>query len=114
MLTILGPQQLDQRPEGDVGGGRARLAHERIDVGGAFGGNKEPAYLAMNPNGLVPALHDDGFTLWESNAIVRYLAARTARQPRAGGPGTARAAPTSGWTGSSPRPAARSRRSSWA
>jgi glutathione S-transferase len=55
--------------------GELKLPHERIDVGGAFGKNKEPPYLAMNPNGLVPTLEeDDGFTLWESNSIVRYLA----------------------------------------
>ena len=55
--------------------GEMGLAYERIDVGGPFGKNKEPAYLAMNPNGLVPTLEeDDGFLLWESNSIVRYLA----------------------------------------
>ncbi len=53
------------------------LPHERIDIGGPFGQNREPAYLAMNPNGLVPTLEEeDGFLLWESNAIVRYLAAK--------------------------------------
>ena len=51
---------------------------ERIDCGGAFGQNREPWYLAMNPNGLVPTIDDDGFVLWESNAIVRYLAAKHA------------------------------------
>jgi glutathione S-transferase len=57
--------------------GELGLAHTRIDVGGAFGKNKEPAYLAMNPNGLVPTLEEeDGFVLWESNSIVRYLAAK--------------------------------------
>jgi len=57
--------------------GELALAHERIDIGGPFGRNKEPPYLAMNPNGLVPTLEeDDGFLLWESNAIVRYLASR--------------------------------------
>jgi glutathione S-transferase len=57
--------------------GEIGLRYERIDVGGPFGKNKEPAYLAMNPNGLVPTLEeDDGFLLWESNAIVRYLAAK--------------------------------------
>src|SRR5262249_1338741 len=57
--------------------GELGLAHERIDVGGAFGKNREPAYLAMNPNGLVPTLEEeDGFTLWESNAVVRYLAGK--------------------------------------
>lgn len=35
---------------------------------------KVPEYLAMNPNGLVPVIVDDGFVLWESNAIMRYLA----------------------------------------
>jgi len=56
--------------------GELKLRHERIDVGGSFGKNKETAYLAMNPNGLVPTLEEDGFYLWESNSIVRYLAAR--------------------------------------
>jgi glutathione S-transferase len=57
--------------------GELGLAHERIDVGGAFGMNREPKYLAMNPNGLVPTLEEeDGFLLWESNSIVRYLAGK--------------------------------------
>ena len=56
--------------------GELELPHERYDVGGNFGKNKEPAYLSMNPNGLVPTLQEDDFILWESNAIVRYLARR--------------------------------------
>ena len=56
--------------------GELGVPHERIDVGGSFGKNNEPAYLAMNPNGLVPTLEEDGFLLWESNSIVRYLAAK--------------------------------------
>ena len=57
--------------------GELKLPHERIDIGGPFGKNKEPAYLAMNPNGLVPTLEeDDGFLLWESNSVVRYLGAK--------------------------------------
>jgi glutathione S-transferase len=57
--------------------GELKLEHERIDVGGSFGKNKEPAYLAMNPNGLVPTLEEeDGFLLWESNSVVRYLAGK--------------------------------------
>jgi glutathione S-transferase len=57
--------------------GELGIPHERIDVGGAFGRTKDPFYLAMNPNSLVPTLEeDDGFTLWESNSIVRYLAAK--------------------------------------
>ncbi|MGE4371537.1 MAG: glutathione S-transferase family protein [Xanthobacter sp.] len=57
------------------------LSYEHIDAGGAFGLVQEPAYLAMNPNGLVPCLDDDGFILWESNVIVRYLAARYGSAP---------------------------------
>jgi glutathione S-transferase len=55
------------------------LAYERVDVGGAFGGNRTLQYLAMNPNGLVPVIEEDGLVLYESNAIVRYLAARDSR-----------------------------------
>lgn len=50
------------------------LAYDRVDLGGAFGGNKEPAYLALNPNARVPTIEENGLVLWESNAIVRYLA----------------------------------------
>jgi glutathione S-transferase len=52
------------------------IPFEREDVGGKFGKNHEPAYLALNPNGRVPTINDDGFILWESNAIVRYLSAK--------------------------------------
>ena len=48
--------------------------YARIDAGLAFGVNDTPAFRAMNPNGLVPVIDDEGFVLWESNAIVRYLA----------------------------------------
>jgi glutathione S-transferase len=49
------------------------LAYARIDAGMAFGKNREPEYLAMNPNGRVPTLVDGDFVLWESNSIMRYL-----------------------------------------
>ncbi|MFT4249690.1 MAG: glutathione S-transferase [Pseudomonas sp.] len=52
------------------------LRYESIQVGGAFGGTADAAYRALNPNGLVPAIEDHGLPLWESNTIVRYLAAR--------------------------------------
>jgi glutathione S-transferase len=52
------------------------LAYTRIDAGGAHGVTNTPEYLAMNPNALVPTIDDDGLVLWESNAIVRYLAAK--------------------------------------
>ena len=50
------------------------LAYERIDAGGRFGVVATPEYRRLNPNGLVPVIEDGGFVLWESNAIVRYLA----------------------------------------
>ncbi len=53
--------------------GELGISHIRHDVGGSFGGAREAAYLAMNPNGRIPTLRDGGFVLWESNAIVRYL-----------------------------------------
>jgi glutathione S-transferase len=52
------------------------LPYERIDAGGTFGVVNTPQYRNLNPNGLVPTVEDDGFVLWESNAIVRYLAAK--------------------------------------
>src|SRR6266850_2169868 len=52
------------------------LKYERIDAGMQFGVNNTPEYRRMNPTGLVPTIEDDGFVLWESHSIVRYLAAR--------------------------------------
>jgi glutathione S-transferase len=54
--------------------GELGLAHERVDVGGAFGKTDTPEYGALNPNRLIPTIEDDGMSLWESSAIVRYLA----------------------------------------
>jgi glutathione S-transferase len=57
--------------------GELGIEHTRIDVGGAYGKTKDAPYLAMNPNALVPTLEEeDGFTLWESNSIIRYLAGK--------------------------------------
>src|SRR5207237_10201491 len=64
--------------------GELGLAHERYDIGGPFGKNKDPEYLALNPNGLVPTLQDGDFTLWESNAILRYLAHKSGKYRPAG------------------------------
>lgn len=54
------------------------LEHERFDVGGPFGGNREDNFLRMNPNGLVPTIRDGEVIAWESNTIVRYLTSRYA------------------------------------
>jgi glutathione S-transferase len=51
------------------------IAFERVDWGGPFGGNDDPAYLAKNPNGRVPTIADGDKIVWESNAILRYLCA---------------------------------------
>lgn len=56
----------------------AAVAYEAIDAGGAFGQVNDPEYRSKNPNGLVPLVEDGELVLWESNAIVRYLAARYA------------------------------------
>lgn len=61
--------------------GELGIPYTRVDIGMAFGGNDQPAYLALNPNGLIPTIEDDGLVLWESNSIIRYLASRY-------GPGT--------------------------
>ena len=53
------------------------LPHRRIDAGHRFGGTDTPEFLAMNPNGTVPVLQDgDAPPLWETGAILRYLAGR--------------------------------------
>jgi len=66
------------------------VTYERVDAGGAFGRTNTPEYRAMNPEGLVPALEENGFSLFESNAILRYI-------------GNAYA-PGSDWYPSAPRP----------
>ncbi|HME26938.1 MAG TPA: glutathione S-transferase family protein [Acetobacteraceae bacterium] len=45
-----------------------------IDLGS--GDQLAPEYLALNPNKKIPTLEDDGFVLWESNAILFYMAAK--------------------------------------
>lgn len=54
------------------------IRYERLEAGGAFGVVSTPDYRRLNPNSLVPVIEDNGFVLWESNAIVRYLAAKHA------------------------------------
>lgn len=53
------------------------LAYEREDWGAGFAPTRDPKFLALNPNALIPVLVDEHGALWESNAICRYLAADT-------------------------------------
>jgi glutathione S-transferase len=56
--------------------GTLGVAHEHIDAGGPFGGLDTEEFGAINPNRRVPVIDDDGTVVWESHAIVRYLAAK--------------------------------------
>jgi glutathione S-transferase len=62
--------------------GELGLSYERHDAGHRYGGTNTPAFLAMNPNGTVPVLRDgDSEPLWETGAILRYLADRYGSAP---------------------------------
>lgn len=55
--------------------GETAQSCKRLDWGGAFGGGDNPAYRALSPPGRIPAItREDGFSLWESNTIIRWLA----------------------------------------
>lgn len=56
--------------------GELEIPHEHIPAGGDFGGLNAPEFLALNPHGRIPVIDDDGHSVWESHAILRYLAAR--------------------------------------
>lgn len=55
--------------------GELALPHEHIPASGDFGGLDTPAFRAMNPHGKVPVIQDGAVVVWESHAILRYLAA---------------------------------------
>jgi glutathione S-transferase len=59
--------------------GELGLEHQHIPAGGSFGGLDAAEFLAMNPHGRVPVIDDGGTVVWESHAILRYLAARYGR-----------------------------------
>jgi glutathione S-transferase len=54
------------------------LDYEHIPVEIGQAGARQPDFLAINPNGRLPAIDDDGFVLWESLAITLYLAKKHA------------------------------------
>lgn len=56
--------------------GELGLEHEHIDAGGSFGKLDTEEFERLNPNRRIPVIEDDGAVVWESHAIVRYLAAK--------------------------------------
>ena len=76
MLTIYGRATSSNVQAVMWGVGELGLDHERLDYGHVHGGLDTPEFRAMNPHGLVPVLRDGDLVMWESCAILRYLAAR--------------------------------------
>lgn len=56
--------------------GELGLPYEHVPAGGSFGRLDDPDFRALNPHGMIPVVEEDGAALWESHAILRYLAAR--------------------------------------
>jgi glutathione S-transferase len=52
------------------------IAHKHVELGGSFGGLDRAEFLAMNPHGRIPVVDDSGIIVWESHAILRYVAAK--------------------------------------
>jgi glutathione S-transferase len=78
--------------------GELGLAHEDVPAGGDFGGLETPVFRAMNPFGRVPVIADGETVVWESHAILRYLAARHGGPALWGEPAArARAEPWMDW-----------------
>ena len=76
MLTIWGRRNSINVQKAMWAVGEVGVPHERIDAGGEFGGLDTPEFAALNPNRRVPVLRDGDTVVWESNAIIRYLAAK--------------------------------------
>ena len=55
------------------------IPYERSDLPAGLETQRDPAFLALNPNGLISVIKDGDFVLWESNTICRYLAAKHRR-----------------------------------
>ncbi|MBE0148890.1 glutathione S-transferase family protein [Serratia sp. PL7] len=81
MLTIWGRENSNNVKKVRWCAAELGLNYTHINAGGAFGKVNEEPYRSLNPNGLVPLLQDGDFVLWESNTIVRYLAAKFGQTP---------------------------------
>lgn len=81
MITVFGRATSSNVQIVMWGIGELGVAHERLDYGHTFGGTNTPEFRAMNPNGLVPVIRDGELVMWESGAILRYLASRYGAAP---------------------------------
>lgn len=81
MLTIWGRENSNNVRKALWCATELGLNFTHINAGGAYGKVNEQPYRSLNPNGLVPLLQDGDFVLWESNTIVRYLAAKFGQSP---------------------------------
>ena len=75
MLTIWGGLKSNNVQKVVWTANELALEYVLVPAGMEHGMTGTAAFRALNPNGLVPVIDDDGFVLWESNAIVRYLGA---------------------------------------
>ncbi len=78
MITVWGRPESSNVAKVMWGLAEAGVASRRIDHGGQFGGNDTEEYRRLNPHGRIPTLVDGDVVLWESNSILRYIAARHA------------------------------------
>lgn len=76
MITVYGRATSSNVQAVMWGVGELGLAFRRLDYGHVHGGLDTPAFRALNPHGLVPVVQDGDVVVWESCAILRYLAAR--------------------------------------
>ena len=76
MPTLYGRSTSDNVQKALWALGETGRAFEHTPLGGAYGGLDDPDYAAMNPHRRVPTLKDGDVVVWESDAIVRYVAAK--------------------------------------
>ncbi|WON78148.1 glutathione S-transferase [Serratia sp. UGAL515B_01] len=81
MLTIWGRENSNNVKKVLWCAAELRLNFTHINAGGTYGKTDEETFRSLNPNGLVPLLQDNDLALWESNTIVRYLAAKFGQHP---------------------------------
>lgn len=81
MITVYGRATSSNVQAVMWGIGELGLACERLDYGHVYGGLDTPEFRALTPHGLVPVIRDGDLVMWESAAILRYLAGRYGAAP---------------------------------